>query len=425
MLEKMVADFRSGSTTPLDVAAKCLERISLRDPQLHAWVTINRESALEQAAAATGRWQRGTPLSDLDGVPVGIKDIIDQQGMVTGLGVHGWSDCEAEKDAAIVRQLRDAGVVLMGKTESTPFACFDPAPTRNPLELACTPGGSSSGSAAGVADGHVMWALGSQTGGSITRPAAFCGIVGFKPTFGRLSLDGVFPISEHLDHLGFLCQSAADTVWIWQSLIGESATGSSVSRVADLKSVYQQRSQPEVVTAYQLAVDRISQAGIEVETVGLPDDWDEILAVHLKLMAKEAAQTHRDWFEQRRSVYPPRVSQLIERGLQVQDSEHASLLNWQKKWQQRLDEWFADGGWDALLMPSAPTTAPRDLTTTGDPSFNSPWSLSGLPTLTIPLPTATETLPSGLQLVGARGEDHRLLALGNRFERSTASMFSE
>jgi Asp-tRNA(Asn)/Glu-tRNA(Gln) amidotransferase A subunit family amidase len=339
--------------------------------------------------------------------------------------VHGWSDCEAEKDAAIVRQLRDAGVVLMGKTVSTPFACFDPAPTRNPLELACTPGGSSSGSAAGVADGHVMWALGSQTGGSITRPAAFCGIAGFKPTFGRLSLDGVFPISEHLDHLGFLCQSAADAVWIWNSLTGESATGSSVSRVADLKSVYQQRAQPEVVTDYQLAVDRIAQAGIEVETVDLPDDWDVILAVHLKLMAKEAAQTHRDWFEQRRSVYPPRVSQLIERGLQVQDSEHSSLLNWQKKWQQRLDEWFADGGWDALLMPSAPTTAPRDLTTTGDPSFNSPWSLSGLPTLTIPLPTATQTLPSGLQLVGARGEDHRLLALGNRFERSTASMFSE
>ncbi len=412
MLVDIVDAFRTGHTSPTQCLEHYLDRIAGRDSLIRAWVEVDIESARGAAAAATSRWRDGKPLSDLDGIPVAVKDIIDIAGKVTGLGMEGWQQEPADVDAAIVAQLRELGAVVLGKTVTTPFACFEPPPTRHPLRTHCTPGGSSSGSAAAVADRQVAWALGSQTGGSITRPAAYCGIVGFKPSHGRLPLSGVFPISPRLDHLGFLCPDARSAAAIWRTLTGESSSVSSAPRVAVLSEVGHDRVDSQLLSVLADSVHRIAESGGNVEPQRFPLQWDSLLQVHGTIMAAEAWQTHEPWFGAREADYPVRVAELIRRGREVSATQYEAATAEQAAMARQVYQWLSQGGWDAIVMLSTPTTAPSDRATTGDPSFNSPWSLLGLPTLTIPVGCASDGLPVGLQWIGAPGADAQLLGLG-------------
>ncbi len=412
MVMELAEAFRTGTQTPDDHLEQCLRRIAERDNQLRAWVSVDAAGARYAAAESTARWRSGRPLGRLDGIPVGVKDIIDLDGQVTSVGVDGWSDEPARADAAIVARLREVGAVVAGKTVTTPFACFDPPPTCHPKRSNCTPGGSSSGSAVSVADGHVPWALGSQTGGSIVRPAAYCGIVGFKPTFGRLPTEGVFPIAPHLDHLGFLCRDAHSACVIWETLAGEPVTLPNTLKVGLLDDVQRTRAESQLLESFRRVVERCREAGLEAEPVVLPFDWGELLQCHGTIMAKEAAQTHARWYAQRRPLYRRGMVSLLERGRSVSSREYEDALERQRAWKAELERWWGSAGVDLLVMLSTPTTAPSRRDTTGDPSFNSPWSLLGVPTLTIPVGRAADGLPVGLQWIGRSGRDVDVLGAG-------------
>ena len=412
MLEELGEAFGKGSSKPSAHVEACLERIEQREPEICAWVEVDREGALAAAAESDRRWREGVPRSPLEGMTVGVKDIIDVAGKPTSVGVDGWAMGPARCDAEIVRRLRGLGAVVLGKTVTTPFACFDPSPTRHPWRTGSSPGGSSSGSAAAVADGHVAWALGSQTGGSIVRPAAYCGIVGFKPSFGRLPLDGVFPIASRLDHLGFLCREPSDAAVIWETLTGERVAHLETFRAGTLEDVQGARADSLLLELWPRVVQRCRDAGAQVAPVRLPVEWDTLLEVHGVLMAYEAAQVHAATYAQRRSLYPPGMRRLIERGQAIARSEFDQAVARQQEWQQEMERWWDDLGVDFLLMWSAPGTAPSHRSTTGDPLFNSPWSLLGVPTLTVPVGRAADGMPVGLQWVGRVGADASVLGAG-------------
>ncbi len=217
-LTSLAARIRSGELSPVELVKYCLTQIDRLEDQLHAWVLVDRDGARAAARRAAEELARGHDLGPLHGIPLGIKDIIDVAGWPTLAGSRVRDNRPAGHDAPLVAQLRAAGAIFLGKTVTTEFACFDPPPTRNPWNIDRTPGGSSSGSAAAVAVGMCVAAIGSQTGGSITRPASFCGVAGLKPTFGCVSLEGIVPISPRLDHPGPICRSAGDLAVLLQAI---------------------------------------------------------------------------------------------------------------------------------------------------------------------------------------------------------------
>lgn len=420
MLSSLVEDFRAGRRTPREDVAERLERIKERNRVLYAWTECFDDEALREAEDSTERWQSGRPLSPLDGVAVGIKDIVDVAGHVTGAGVP-WRRDVATEDAAIVAQLRRLGLIPIGKTVTTALACFDPAPTVHPMDAECTPGGSSSGSAVAVADRHVPLALATQTGGSIIRPASYCGVTGFKPTFGRLPLGGVVPVSARLDHMGFIVRGAEEAACVWAGLSGARDTAGAPCgprRVGDLASIYAGRASDGVVAAHRAALRVLEDRGVSVERVDLPLDWEAALREHRVIMAVDAAAAHGDLRKAHFDAFPPNVGRLIDEGSRTDRARYEEAKGYQRSIQRAFSEWFAAGAWEALVMPSTSTTAPRDRHTTGDPSFNSVWTLLGVPVLTTPAPTDGESLPCGLQWIGLTNDDRRLCRFGWWFSAS-------
>src|SRR5438552_13081773 len=211
---------RRGELTPVELLDQCLARIDRYEPKVRAWVVIDRDGAREQAERRTAELKRGQNRGPLHGIPIGVKDIIDVFDLPTGCGSKLWANSIARRDADCVKRLRQAGAVILGKTVTTAFAYLDPPVTRNPWNLERTPGGSSSGSAAAVACGMSLGALGSQTGGSITRPAAFCGVCGLKPSWGRVSVEGVLPLAPSLDHVGVIARCVRDLAILLQPIVG-------------------------------------------------------------------------------------------------------------------------------------------------------------------------------------------------------------
>jgi aspartyl-tRNA(Asn)/glutamyl-tRNA(Gln) amidotransferase subunit A len=318
----------------------------------------------------------------------------------------------AKADAPVVAQLRRAGAILLGKTVTTEFACFDPPPTRNPWNLAHTPGGSSSGSAAAVAAGMCLAALGSQTGGSITRPASFCGVCGLKPTFGRLSVDGVYPIAFHLDHPGPLAPTVADLAILW-SVLGDEEVPAPAGgetqppRLALLGGFFAESADAAVRAATRDAVERLKAAGASIAEVPLPEEFGEVHSVHRRIMAVEAAEHHRERYLAHRDQYGASISALIEEGFSVAAVDYAAALKQQSYVRAAVIELLRR--FDALVTPATVTAAPASLETTGDPAFNSPWSLAGLPTVSFPCGLSPNGMPCSLQLTGAWRVERDLL----------------
>jgi aspartyl-tRNA(Asn)/glutamyl-tRNA(Gln) amidotransferase subunit A len=411
---------RAGEMRPADLVAHCLARIEQFEADVHAWVLVDADGARREARRLGEMADRNEWLGPLHGIPIGIKDIIDVAGWPTQCGSPLRAGHVATADAPVVARLRKAGAIILGKTVTTEWAGFDPPITRNPWNLAHTPGGSSSGSAAAVALEMCHAALGTQTGGSIIRPAAFCGVAGLKPGHGDISLDGIAPLTLHLDHVGPIARTVADLYAVWQPLaIGAHGSIDSLftmrwarhdlefwldcyganKTLFVLEGPLLDRASPEVRDLTSRAIEKL-KSSVWVRPLALPESFGNVLTWHRRVMAAEAAAYHRETFPSQRQHYAPRISELLDEGQAVAGVDYAEGLIQRERLRSELAALLGANQdlLGCLVMPATTTPAP-DLTTTGDPAFNSPWSYLGLPSLTIPCGRAANGLPVGLQFI--------------------------
>jgi aspartyl-tRNA(Asn)/glutamyl-tRNA(Gln) amidotransferase subunit A len=414
-ISKAVDAIRRGELFPLDLVDYCLIRIEQLEPRVRAWVSVDAEGARREAARLGTLARAGSVVGPLHGIPIGIKDIIDVAGWPTRAGSPLRFDHIAAKDAEIVERLRRAGAIILGKTVTTEFASFDPPPTRNPWNLEHTPGGSSSGSAAAVALEMCCAAIGSQTGGSIVRPASYCGVAGLKPTLYSVSLEGVVPLSPNLDHGGPLARSVADLGVLYQVLqrVDSAPANSWTPKLSWSKGFFWDRADKEVRQVTEQAVRLLGDMVENRDWQEMPASFSEVHACHRCLMAVDAAEYHRATFAAQRNEYGRHIAGLIEEGLHASAVDYAHALRLQKQFSTEFQNAL---GTTILVTPSTPTPAPG-LETTGDPAFNSPWSFAGVPTVTIPCGLASNGLPCGLQLIAAKLDEGSLLAAAEECER--------
>jgi aspartyl-tRNA(Asn)/glutamyl-tRNA(Gln) amidotransferase subunit A len=421
---------RAGATTCAAVLERCFHQIDLWDERVHAWVFVDRAGAMHQARALDEELKTGKDRGPLHGIPIGIKDIIDVKGLPTAAGFRPWRDRVAEKDAPLVSALRAAGAVILGKTVTTQFAWIDPPPTRNPWNLERTPGGSSSGSAAAVATGMCVAAIGTQTGGSIIRPASFCGVCGYKPTYLSVNSDGILPFAPSLDHPGPIARTVGDLELIARVI--DRHPGMRKRRAVEvpppevqpptlyrLRGLFEDRAEPDTRRAYIGALLTLQSAGAVIEEPTL--DFDGVLQAHRVIMASEAAAGHEGRFAEHSGEYRPHIRALVEEGLKIPAVEYVRSRDLMARFCHGLREGFTvmspRHATEAIAVPATPGPAP-DTSTTGDPVFNSPWSLSGDPVVSIPIGLSPDGLPLALQLVGRRMKDYDLFGVARWCERA-------
>ncbi|MHC4875336.1 MAG: amidase [Planctomycetota bacterium] len=412
------ADLAAGTRSSESIVEQCLARIDERESELQAWVIVDRVGAIDQARQLDRECAAGTTRGPLHGIPVGIKDIINVAGFVTGAGSPWMPRNEpATSDAPLVQYLRQAGAVILGKTVTTEFACFDPPPTRNPWNTDRTPGGSSSGSAAAVAAEMVPFAIGSQTGGSITRPASFCGVCGLKPTFGTVSVEGVVPVAPSLDHPGPIARCVADLRVSLAALVQKKSASTQTGRplrLGRLRGFFEDRASKVMSQALQAVLDQLMSAGIQVFDIDVPDEFADVLIHHRRVMACEAAAWHRASFSRHRDDYGDCVASLIEEGLSVSAVDYLAARDHQVRLTAALNA-LASTDVDALVTPATTGVAP-DTSTTGDPCMNAPWSYTGMPTVSVPI-AVSDGLPLAMQFAAPRGGDWKLLDTAEQCEQ--------
>jgi len=357
-------------------------------------------------------------LGPLFGVPLGVKDIFRVDGLETRAGSTLPPEIFDGAESAAVTILRRADALVIGKTVSTEFAYFAPGPTRNPFNLDHTPGGSSSGSAAAVAAGLSAVALGTQTIGSISRPASFCGVVGFKPSYNRISTDGVIPLSPSLDHVGTFAGSVRDTRALAALLCSDWREYDSDRRpiLGVPQGPYLDRASVAAREHFTQVCSLLGQAGYEVRSVELFSDLEALVETHYRIVAAEAARVHASWFARFADRYHQKTRQLIEQGAGVSDSDLAELLGSLPRLRSRVTEAMARHQIDLWISPAAPGGAPEGLQSTGDPIMNLPWTHAGLPTLSVPAGSSSAGLPIGLQIAGGWWQDEKLLHWGIALE---------
>lgn len=415
---ELVARVQRRELSARDTVLTNIDRIDQIESWLHAWVLVDRDGALRAADDLDERAVRGEVLP-LHGLPFGVKDIIDVEGLPTEAGFPPYRQRIARRDASIVARLRTLGAIPLGKTHTTQFAFSDPAPTVNPYDPARTPGGSSSGSGAAVGARSVPLALGTQTAGSVLRPAAYCGAVGFKPTFNWISRDGVLPLAWSLDHLGLLTQAAADAGLVYGALLDDPSATSALSgapRIAFIEE-FGERSEPEVASHLHDVRSRLADAGAEMIDIRLPFELDLLLAVHHLIMQVEVAEVHRAQVAELRESYGPAIPAEVDAGALIPAIYDQQARRLRGALGRQVDALF--DSYDALLLPTASNVAPpRALGSTGDRTFQAPWSLLGTPAITLPTGFDTTGLPIGTQLIGRRGADAALLRLAAWAETS-------
>lgn len=355
----------------------------------------------------------------LFGIPVGVKDIFNVDGFET----HAGSKLPALEfegpEAECVTRLKSAGALILGKTVSAEFAYLAPGITVNPHHTEHTPGGSSSGSAAAVGAGICALTLGTQTVGSINRPAAFCGVVGFKPSYERVSRAGVLPVSASLDHVGFFTSNVKSTILAASVMIPDWNSRTTVHRpvlgVPD--GPYMERVSSGGRQNFELSCERLSASGYDIVRLDVMQDFDEIFGRHQLIMAFEAAQVHSDWYDRYEPLYREQTKDLIHRGMNYSEQDLSSALPGREKLRRELTVAMDDAGVDLWIAPAATGTAPRGLESTGDAVMNLPWTHCGLPALNLPSGKDESGLPYGLQLIGKWHEDEVTLAWATEIEK--------
>ena len=382
-----------------DLLPLCLSRIAELDGEVRAWVEVARERPAADGQGA------------LSGIPFGAKDIFETRGMATEYGSALYAGRKGDRDAAVIEDLRRAGAVLLGKTQTTAFASFDPAPTRNPRLPGHTPGGSSAGSAAAVAAGMAPFALGTQTLGSVLRPASYCGVCGFKPTFGLISTEGVLPFAPSLDTVGFFTQTAADMACLWSRGFG-GRSGAKLRRAAHFRVTAEE----PMARAVDAAAERLRACGVTVDTMDVPAGWDLLGASARTINSYEGARTHAARYREHGEGIGRRLAALVRQGLEMREEEYQRALAHVRAMRRAL----ADVLWEcpAILSPAATGPAPEGYESTGDPANNAPWTALGVPAISVPL--RVEGAPLGLQITAAWGRDDALAAVAEQAEEMLA-----
>jgi Asp-tRNA(Asn)/Glu-tRNA(Gln) amidotransferase A subunit family amidase len=393
VLLKFLDWLASGEKTAQDLTELCLQRIAACDGEIRAWVEVAPQEPLEH-----GR---------MDGIPFGAKDIFETRGLATEYGSTLYAGRRGTSDAAVITDLRGSGAILLGKTHTSAFASFDPAPTRNPRFRGHTPGGSSAGSAAAVAAGMAPFTLGSQTMGSVLRPASYCGVCGFKPSFGLLPTDGVLAFAPSLDTVGLFTETPADMAALWSRGFG-GALQADFHRGAFLALPAEEA----MSAAMRDAVDRLRAAGAEVDALEIPKGWNRLLEAARVVNDYEGARTHKARFEQFGESIGTRLAELVKRGLAIPAGRYDEARGTIEEMRGALHAIFWE--YPVILSPAATGVAPPGFESTGDPSNNAPWTAAGVPAISVPLPGP---LPLGLQLTAAWGRDDALVAVAAHVAR--------
>jgi amidase len=366
------------------------------DPSIHAWVQVSP--------------QRPTGRGKLSEIPFGVKDIIETRGLATEYGSPIYKGRIGTTDAAIVREMRKRGAILLGKTHCTAFAYFTPAPTRNPRDLEHTPGGSSSGSAAAVAAGMVPVALGTQTKGSVLRPASFCGVTGFKASYGLLPMEGVLPLAKSLDTLGFFTHTPSDMLALWESM-GHPAGGSEDFALGAPEPVPEV--EPAMLSAFQNALSLLRSAGVSILLIDIAGMLAKLSDATDTVMFYEGARFHQQRFNEYGSRLGAELVDLVQKGLQISVERYDEARRYVAECKARVAELYK--ATPVILSPAAMGPAPLGLASTGNPRMNAPWTALGTPAISIPMPISSG-LPLGLQLTADHGQDARLLRTAVRVQ---------
>ena len=423
---------RAGALSPVDLVSACLARVDALEPRVHAWVELDREGALRTARERAEEARRGRFVGPLHGVPVALKDIFDAAGLRTRAGAAAFYDRMAEADATSVARLRAAGAVIMGKVVTTTFALMDPGPTRNPWNPEHTPGGSSSGSAAAVGARMAPLALGTQTVGSVLRPAAYCGVVGFKATHGRIPTTGVVPLAWSLDHVGIFSRAVEDAALALGLMAGHDAAdplsstrpvddyavglaAPVVPRIGVLRPLLE-RAAPDHAAHVEATARALQRAGATLVDVEMPASFAGLHDAGQVVVRVEAATFHHDLFARHASQYPPGIKEAIELGHKIGAVEFLRAQAHRRRFRQEMTPLAARV--DALLSPTAPSSAPAGIGATGDPWFCAPWSFAGMPSISLPSGLDGQGLPLAIQLTGAPWSEPRLLGAAAWAERA-------
>jgi Asp-tRNA(Asn)/Glu-tRNA(Gln) amidotransferase A subunit family amidase len=416
------AAIREGHISSEELVDACLARIEEVDPSVQAWAFLDPGYARERAKAADQARSRGEPLGALHGVPVGVKDIIDTGDMPTEDGTVLHAGRRPRRDATVVSLLRQAGAIVLGKTVTTELAVYAPGKTRNPHDPERTPGGSSSGSAAAVAAEMVPLALGTQTNGSVIRPASYCGVVGYKPTRGLISRTGILQQSRVLDHAGVFARSVADAALLAQELMAFDAADDMRPRArpglldfvsrppplpprfAFVKTPMWEQASADTQAAFTELVDSL---GERVSEVTLPEPFADGVQLLQVIMESDLALSFAPEYERGREQLSPTLREMLERGQRHLAIDYNRAVARIGVYNAALDDVFHE--MHAIVTPATTGEAPRGLESTGSPVFCTLWSLCGLPAVTVPIMTGADGMPLGVQLVGPRGDDARLL----------------
>ena len=418
------AALRSGELAlPAYVDGLC-DRIDELNPQVLALLPEpdRRGRLLAQAGALEARFPDAAERPPLYGVAVAVKDIISVDGFQTRAGSALPPELFDGPQASCVTRLREAGALIVGKSVTTEFAYFEPGATRNPHDRDHTPGGSSSGSAAAVAAGLALLALGSQTVGSVIRPAAFCGVVGFKPSYGRIPADGIIYYSPSVDHVGAFAPDASEMALVASVMLdrwdvaAHAAQGERMPVLGVPEGPYLEQAEDEGRHAFEQQLATLERAGCEVRRVSTLEDIETINERHRDLASAEFADVHERWFSEYGALYRPRTALLVETGRAVSVEARAAGLRSRAALRERLDGLMDEHRLDAWVSPPAPGPAPLGLISTGDPAMNLPWTHAGVPALTLPAGAAANGLPLGLQLSARFMADEQLLAWARALE---------
>jgi Asp-tRNA(Asn)/Glu-tRNA(Gln) amidotransferase A subunit family amidase len=404
------ARLRTGKLSARQYAQALLERVHQREPEVQAWTYLDEQQLLAQADAADKALAAGAGPGALHGIPVGVKDIIDTSDMPTENGTVLHQGRRPNEDALVVSRVRSAGGLIMGKTVTTELATYAPGKTRNPHDPLHTPGGSSSGSAAAVAAGMVPLAIGTQTNGSVIRPASFCGVVGFKPTSTWIPRTGVLQQSPAFDQIGVFARSVDDAALLVQCIAGRELTHSSEQSAAAsprfgfVRTPMWERMEPDAQAVFTNFVTTLGQAIADAQ---LPADAAAVYDLHRTLMEADIAQSFDAEYERGADKLSASLRSQIERGRAVTSDEYQSALHRRDEIAQAFDGVL--DSFDAILTPAALGTAPSGLGSTGDPIMCTLWTFTGQPAITVPLLKGANGLPIGVQLVGRRDGDAALL----------------
>ncbi len=421
--------------SPVELVRALLDRIQQVEPKVLAWARLLPEAALEEARRLESLQVKGELCGPLRGIPVGLNDTIFTAGVETAAGSKVLAGFIPDYDATVTARLKAAGAIILGKTVTTEFAMFEPGPTRNPWNPGHTPGGSSSGSAAAVAARMCPAAFGSQTAGSILRPASFCGIVGLKPTYGRVSRHGVVPVSWTLDHVGPMTRTVADAALLLKVVAGPdpndpttlpvpvddytTAVGQDPAglRVGVPDRFFTELADDEGRRAYEAAITRLKELGLQTRPVRLPDVFEPLRDAHRTIMYAEAAAFHKKWFRERPDDYRPRTRRIIRAGLLTSAPVYLRAQQIRTLAVRAMLRLFEEV--DVLVTPTTVGPAPRGLDWTGDPAFNQPFSAVGFPAITVPAGLSSSGLPLGVQFVARPFDERTLFRVAAAFEAAS------